>query len=216
MPLLRRGRIAFRAPIGHRIEEVAAAVDICETYIFPQPSEYEKTISGGALVPPESIDFQPRSEVFRDGPGPVGTIVERPHPNRRLETIGGKESVYATFNDLGHSAMKMIMAIIKPFKLDEVRDALTPLGVQGLTVTEVKGFGRQKGQTEIYRGAEYQISYLPKVKIEVAVNDDMVESVMEAIVKAAQTDKIGDGKIFVFDVERAMRIRTGETDVAAL
>jgi nitrogen regulatory protein P-II 2 len=112
--------------------------------------------------------------------------------------------------------MKLIMAIIKPFKLDEVRDALTPLGVQGLTVTEVKGFGRQKGQTEIYRGAEYQISYLPKVKIEVAVTDDMVEGVMEAIVKAAHTDKIGDGKIFVFDVERAMRIRTGETDAAAL
>jgi len=112
--------------------------------------------------------------------------------------------------------MKLIMAIIKPFKLDEVRDALTPLGVQGLTVTEVKGFGRQKGQTEIYRGAEYQISYLPKVKIEVAVSDDMVDGVMEAITKAARTDKIGDGKIFVFDVERAMRIRTGETDAAAL
>jgi nitrogen regulatory protein P-II 2 len=112
--------------------------------------------------------------------------------------------------------MKLIMAIIKPFKLDEVRDALTPLGVQGLTVTEVKGFGRQKGQTEIYRGAEYQISYLPKVKIEVAVSDDMVDGVMDAIVKAARTDKIGDGKIFVFDVERAMRIRTGETDAAAL
>jgi nitrogen regulatory protein P-II 2 len=112
--------------------------------------------------------------------------------------------------------MKMIMAIIKPFKLDEVRDALTPLGVQGLTVTEVKGFGRQKGQTEIYRGAEYQISYLPKVKIEVAVSDDMVDGVMEAITKAARTDKIGDGKIFVCDVEQAMRIRTGETDASAL
>jgi len=112
--------------------------------------------------------------------------------------------------------MKMIMAIIKPFKLDEVRDALTPLGVQGLTVTEVKGFGRQKGQTEIYRGAEYQISYLPKVKIEVAVSDDMVDGVIEAITKAARTDKIGDGKIFVFDVEQAMRIRTGETDASAL
>src|SRR5258708_28737209 len=112
--------------------------------------------------------------------------------------------------------MKLIMAIIKPFKLDEVRDALTPLGVQGLTVTEVKGFGRQKGQTEIYRGAEYQINYLPKVKLEIAVSDDMVEGVMEAITKAARTDKIGDGKIFVFDVEQATRIRTGETDSAAL
>jgi nitrogen regulatory protein PII len=112
--------------------------------------------------------------------------------------------------------MKLIMAIIKPFKLDDVRDALTSLGVQGLTVTEVKGFGRQKGQTEIYRGAEYQVSFLPKVKIEVAVSDDMVAGVMEAIAKAANTDKIGDGKIFVLDVEQAMRIRTGETDIAAL
>ena len=112
--------------------------------------------------------------------------------------------------------MKLIIAIIKPFKLDEVRDALTPLGVQGLTVTEVKGFGRQKGQTEIYRGAEYQVSFLPKVKIEVVVSDDMVTGVMEAIAKAANTSKIGDGKIFVLDVEQAMRIRTGETDAAAL
>ena len=112
--------------------------------------------------------------------------------------------------------MKLIIAIIKPFKLDEVRDALTPLGVQGLTVTEVKGFGRQKGQTEIYRGAEYQVSFLPKVKIEIAVGDDQVDGVMEAIAKAANTDKIGDGKIFVLDVERAMRIRTRETDTAAL
>ena len=115
-----------------------------------------------------------------------------------------------------YAIMKLIMAIIKPFKLDEVRDALTPLGVQGLTVTEVKGFGRQKGQTEIYRGAEYQVSFLPKVKIEVVVTDDMVDGVMEAIMKAANTDKIGDGKIFVLDVERAARIRTGETDAAAL
>jgi nitrogen regulatory protein P-II 2 len=117
---------------------------------------------------------------------------------------------------MGQTIMKLIMAIIKPFKLDEVREALTPLGVQGLTVTEVKGFGRQKGQTEIYRGAEYQVSFLPKVKIEVAVSDDMVDGVIEAIAKAANTDKIGDGKIFVLDVERAMRIRTGETDIAAL
>jgi nitrogen regulatory protein P-II 2 len=112
--------------------------------------------------------------------------------------------------------MKLVMAIIKPFKLDEVRDALTPLGVQGLTVTEVKGFGRQKGQTEIYRGAEYQVSFLPKLKIEVAVAAEMVDAVVEAIGSAARTGKIGDGKIFVLDVERAMRIRTGETDAAAL
>ena len=112
--------------------------------------------------------------------------------------------------------MKLVIAIIKPFKLDEVRDALTPLGVQGLTVSEVKGFGRQKGQTEIYRGAEYHVSFLPKVKIEVAVPTEIAEQVVEAIVKAAHTGKIGDGKIFVLDVERALRIRTGETDGSAL
>jgi len=112
--------------------------------------------------------------------------------------------------------MKLIMAVIKPFKLDEVRESLTPLGVQGLTVTEVKGFGRQKGQTEIYRGAEYQVNFLPKIKIEVVVGDELVEQVIEAISKSAQTGRIGDGKIFVMDVERAMRIRTGETDAQAL
>jgi nitrogen regulatory protein P-II 2 len=112
--------------------------------------------------------------------------------------------------------MKLVIAIVKPFKLDDVREALTPLGVQGLTVTEVKGFGRQKGQTEIYRGAEYHVSFLPKVKIEVAVTADHVEAVVEAITRAAHTGKIGDGKIFVLDIERAVRIRTGETDAAAL
>jgi nitrogen regulatory protein P-II 2 len=112
--------------------------------------------------------------------------------------------------------MKLVMAIIKPFKLDEVREALTPLGVQGLTVTEVKGFGRQKGQTEIYRGAEYHVSFLPKLKIEVAVHADLVDAVVEAIATTARTGKIGDGKIFVMDVERALRIRTGETDDQAL
>lgn len=112
--------------------------------------------------------------------------------------------------------MKMIIAIIKPFKLDDVREVLTPLGVQGLTVTEVKGFGRQKGQTEIYRGAEYHVSFLPKVKIEVVVASDLADQVVEAISKSAHTGKIGDGKIFVLDVERAMRIRTGELDVQAI
>jgi nitrogen regulatory protein P-II 2 len=112
--------------------------------------------------------------------------------------------------------MKLILAIIKPFKLDDVREALTPLGVQGLTVSEVKGFGRQKGQTEIYRGAEYHVNFIPKVKIEVAVPADRVEQVVEAITKAARTDKIGDGKIFVLDVERVVRIRTGETNLDAL
>ena len=112
--------------------------------------------------------------------------------------------------------MKLILAIIKPFKLDDVREALKPLGVQGLTVSEVKGFGRQKGQTEIYRGAEYHVNFIPKVKIEVAVPADRVEQVVEAITKAARTDKIGDGKIFVLDVERVVRIRTGETNLDAL
>jgi len=112
--------------------------------------------------------------------------------------------------------MKMILAIIKPFKLDDVRQALTSLGVQGMTVTEVKGFGRQKGQTEIYRGAEYTVQFLPKVKIEVVVPDDMAERVIEALQASARTDKIGDGKIFVWDVERAVRIRTGDTDADAL
>ncbi len=112
--------------------------------------------------------------------------------------------------------MKLIVAIIKPFKLDDVREALTPLGVQGLTVSEVKGFGRQKGQTEIYRGAEYHVNFLPKVKIEVVVNDDLADQVCEAIAKSARTGKIGDGKIFVLDIERALRIRTGATDQPAL
>lgn len=112
--------------------------------------------------------------------------------------------------------MKLIMAIIKPFKLDDVREALTGLGVEGMTVTEVKGYGRQKGQTEIYRGAEYEIHFLPKVKIEVAVNDAQAERAIEAITAAAGTGKIGDGKIFVVDLEKALRIRTGETDDQAL
>ena len=112
--------------------------------------------------------------------------------------------------------MKLVVAIIKPFKLDEVREALTPLGVQGLTVTEVKGFGRQKGQTEIYRGAEYQVSFLPKLKLEVAVPGELVDAVVEAIATTARTGKIGDGKVFVLDLERALRIRTGETDAGAL
>ncbi len=112
--------------------------------------------------------------------------------------------------------MKLVMAIIKPFRLDDVREALTALGVQGMTVTDVQGFGRQKGQTEIYRGAEYAVSFLPKVKIELAVADDMAEAVVEAIQKSARTDKIGDGKIFVSEIEKAVRIRTGETDDDAI
>jgi len=112
--------------------------------------------------------------------------------------------------------MKIVMAIIKPFKLEEVRDALTAIGVHGLTVTEVKGYGRQKGHTEIYRGAEYAVSFLPKLKIEVAVNSDLADKVVDAIVTAARTGQIGDGKIFVYDLVSAVRIRTGEKDKDAL
>ncbi len=112
--------------------------------------------------------------------------------------------------------MKIVMAIIKPFKLDEVRDALTSIGVQGLTVTEVKGYGRQKGHTEIYRGAEYAVSFLPKIKVEVAVDSNQVDKVISAITGAAKTGQIGDGKIFVLGLDSAVRIRTGETGSAAL
>ena len=112
--------------------------------------------------------------------------------------------------------MKLVTAIIKPFKLDDVREALTPLGIQGLTVSEVKGFGRQKGQTEIYRGAEYHVSFLPKIKIEVAVPDALVEQTLETIVQAAHTGKIGDGKIFITPLESVVRIRTRETGDSAL
>ena len=112
--------------------------------------------------------------------------------------------------------MKKIDAVIKPFKLDEVREALSEIGVNGLTVTEVKGFGRQKGHTELYRGAEYVVDFLPKIKLELVVADDMVEGAMEAIIKAAHTGKIGDGKIFVSSVEQVIRIRTGETGEAAV
>jgi nitrogen regulatory protein P-II 2 len=112
--------------------------------------------------------------------------------------------------------MKMVMAIIKPFKLDDVREALSDIGVQGITVTEVKGFGRQKGHTELYRGAEYVVDFLPKVKIEAVVDDSLVEQVIEAVSKAANTGKIGDGKIFVANIEQAVRIRTGESGSEAL
>lgn len=112
--------------------------------------------------------------------------------------------------------MKLIIAIIKPFKLDEIREALTAIGVHGMTASEVKGFGRQKGQTEIYRGAEYAVSFLPKVKLEIAVNDEIASQVVETIQVTANSGKIGDGKIFVLDLEQSIRIRTGETGTAAL
>ena len=112
--------------------------------------------------------------------------------------------------------MKLVTAIIKPFKLDDVRESLSEIGVQGITVTEVKGFGRQKGHTELYRGAEYVVDFLPKVKIDVAIDDKDLDRVIEAITKAANTGKIGDGKIFIVDLEKAIRIRTGEEDASAI
>src|SRR5215468_3923096 len=137
-----------------------------------------------------------------------------------MGTFRAGTGLACTESDGGQAArgttMKLVMAIFKPFKLDEVRDALTGLGIQGLTVSEVKGFGRQKGQTEIYRGAEYAVSFLPKVKIEVVIEDGLVERTVDAIRKAAGTGKIGDGKIFVTPVEQAVRIRTGESGADAL
>tara|TARA_S200000501_G_scaffold118830_1_gene111580 strand:+ start:326 stop:664 length:339 start_codon:yes stop_codon:yes gene_type:complete len=112
--------------------------------------------------------------------------------------------------------MKLIMAIIKPFRLEEVREALLPLGVEGMTISEVKGFGRQKGQTEIYRGAEYEVSFVPKVKLEIAVKEDVVEQAVEAIIQTSKTGKIGDGKIFVYSLDSVVRIRTGDTGAEAL
>jgi nitrogen regulatory protein P-II 2 len=112
--------------------------------------------------------------------------------------------------------MKLVVAIIKPFKLEDVRAALTSIGVQGLTATEVKGFGRQKGQTEIYRGAEYQVQFVPKIKIEIAIPSSQLEAVLDAVMRTAKTGKIGDGKLFVFDLDRVVRVRTGELDEAAL
>ena len=129
---------------------------------------------------------------------------------------GSRQANYAVRAELDGIPMKLVVAVIKPFKLDDVREALAEVGVQGITVTEVKGFGRQKGHTELYRGAEYVVDFLPKIKLEVAVGDDQVERVVEAIQNAARTGKIGDGKIFVTPLEQVIRIRTGELDNDAL
>jgi nitrogen regulatory protein P-II 2 len=138
----------------------------------------------------------------------IGTALEFSSARYRSDAavVGDKEA----------RQMKVVMAVIKPFKLDEVRDALTKIGVQGLTVTEVKGYGRQKGHTEIYRGAEYAVSFLPKIKLEIACASDQVDKVIESITASAKTGQIGDGKIFVINLDHAVRIRTGETDAAAL
>jgi nitrogen regulatory protein P-II 2 len=130
---------------------------------------------------------------------------------RRAAASGGGEQAQRQ-----ECQMKFVMAIIKPFKLDEVREALTALGVQGLTVTEARGFGRQKGHTEIYRGAEYAVNFVPKIKLEIAVSNDLVERVVDTILKTAATGRIGDGKIFVFDMMQAVRIRTGDRNEEAL
>jgi nitrogen regulatory protein P-II 2 len=132
---------------------------------------------------------------------------------RRVETAPSADRKGASAEE---ETMKIVMAIIKPFKLDEVRDALTAIGVHGMTVTEVKGYGRQKGHTEIYRGTEYAVSFLPKLKVEVAIAANQLDKVIDTISTHAKTGQIGDGKIFVFGLEQAVRIRTGETDAAAL
>jgi nitrogen regulatory protein P-II 2 len=141
-------------------------------------------------------------------------------PRRECSLRGDHQSAMPGSRTLraqaGMGLMKIVMAIIKPFKLEEVRDALTAIGVHGLTVTEVKGYGRQKGHTEIYRGAEYAVSFLPKIKIEVAIASDQVDKTIDAITSAAKTGQIGDGKIFVINLDHAVRIRTGEADAAAL
>ncbi len=127
--------------------------------------------------------------------------------------LGDEDCAFHAAED---NPMKLVTAIVKPFKLDDVREALFEIGVQGMTVTEVKGFGRQKGHTELYRGAEYVVDFLPKVKLELAIKTDMLDQVVEAIRQSAQTGKIGDGKIFVYDLQRVIRIRTGEADAEAL
>src|SRR5664279_998485 len=137
-------------------------------------------------------------------------------PATRPASAGWYSHLPKLLQFIKETAMKLVTAIIKPFKLDEVREALAAVGVQGITVTEVKGFGRQKGHTELYRGAEYVVDFLPKVKVEAAIRDDLLDQVIETIEKAASTGKIGDGKIFVFDVEQVIRIRTGETGEEAL
>jgi nitrogen regulatory protein P-II 2 len=146
----------------------------------------------------------------------TGTALESLKPTSRGKAARKRDHAGDPANRDMDQRMKIVMAIIKPFKLDEVREALLAIGIQGLTVTEVKGYGRQKGHTEIYRGAEYAVSFLPKLKIEVAVDDDMVAKALDAITGAAKTGQIGDGKIFVHSIDHAVRIRTGETDSEAL
>ena len=154
-----------------------------------------------SLKPLFMRDFLPRN-------AGTGLVMKTP--------TSASKSLSAATGDAKGIFMKLVMAVIKPFKLDDVREALNELGVQGLTASEVKGYGRQKGQTEIYRGAEYAVSFLPKVKVEVVVDDNQIDSIVEVIAKAANTGRIGDGKIFVIDVQSAMRIRTGETGSEAL
>ena len=151
----------------------------------------------------------------RDLTGGTAALSDQEHQQRHRRRVGVEDVLIHNACE-GDAAMKMVTAIVKPFKLDEVREALSAIGVQGVTVTEVKGFGRQKGHTELYRGAEYVVDFLPKVKIEAAVDDAIVDRVIEAIEAAARTGKIGDGKIFVSSLEQVVRIRTGETGKDAL
>jgi nitrogen regulatory protein P-II 2 len=156
--------------------------------------------------------------IYQPFPGIPGAFheVSDAHKNPVKQLERRTEGLLSYFIPGGNLKMKLVTAIIKPFKLDEVREALSGIGVQGITVTEVKGFGRQKGHTELYRGAEYVVDFLPKVKIEAAVSDDLVDRVIEAVEGAARTGKIGDGKVFVYNLEQVVRIRTGETGKEAL
>jgi nitrogen regulatory protein P-II 2 len=150
------------------------------------------------------------------GDGPSAPATEPYSDNQAIVAPEANEANAERFSGQEIDTMKLVTAVIKPFKLDDVREALTSVGIQGMTVSEVKGFGRQKGQTEIYRGAEYTVQFLPKIKIECVISDDLLERVIETIQGAARTDRIGDGKIFVSDVIKVVRIRTGDTDLDAL
>ena len=143
-------------------------------------------------------------------------IWPQPAPLPVVGHVAGTQSATLAGSHTGEAIMKLITTIIRPFKLDDVRDALAAIGIQGMTVTEVKGFGRQKGHTELYRGAEYNVDFLPKTRLEVAINDDLLDNVLEAISTAAHTDKVGDGKIFVSSLDDVVRIRTGETGADAI
>jgi nitrogen regulatory protein PII len=176
----------------------------------------QKRVFGYYLCKTACLFLSQRRASFCQKPFPSNVLVVRPEVGPLLDISLKPGPSSGAGNNTEGRQMKLITAIIKPFKLDEVRESLSALGVQGMTVTEVKGYGRQKGHTEIYRGAEYAVSFLPKLKIEVAVKSEMLDAVIDAITSKAKTGQIGDGKIFVTPLEQVVRIRTGETDGDAL